>query len=195
MLRRFCLLILPLGLALGLLAPAASAKVTILDSDGNQVDTIAKAKCLVTGSKGSQDFFAAAKSQTGMFLLTVFIDAPVFQGFDDDYTIFYGGGGPQVFLNRRSDDEVFSNFKIPGTPAGTVAGGGIKFGRGGRTMGVGLAPASNKSFTEGYSFAGVLPCKYRKGKKRTTRDQRRAGVSPARRASPLSATWWSPRAL
>lgn len=162
--RRLGLALIAAALSLGLLAPAATAEVTILDNDGNQVDTIEKAKCRVSGKKGSGDFLAAAKSKAGMFSLTVFIDAPVFGGFDDDYTIFYGGGDPQVFLNRRSDEEVFSNFKIPGTPAGTVAGGGIEFGRGERTMGVGLAPASNKSFTEGYSFAGVIPCKYPKGK-------------------------------
>lgn len=160
------LALLCVAASLVVFVPAASAKITVLDNDGNKVDTFKKSKCRVSGKKGKQDFFAAAKSDDGKFLLSIFLDAPVFSGFDEDYTIFYGGEDPQVFLHRRSDDEVFSNFKIPGTPAGTVGGGGIKFAHGGRKLGVGLAPASNKSFTEGYSFAGVVPCKYPKPRKR-----------------------------
>ncbi len=143
-------------------APSATAKVSILAEGGQKVDTISKGKCRVSGKRGSKDFFATAKSDGGRFVLTAFIDAPVFRGFRHDYTIFYGGEDPQVFLHRRSDDEVFSNFKIPGTPAGVVGGGAIDFGKGGRRMGIGLAPAPNKSFTEGYTFAGVIPCKYPK---------------------------------
>ncbi len=146
------------------LPAAAPGKVTILDQDSNVVDTISKGGCRVSGKKGSQDFFGSAKSDGGRFLLSIFIDAPVFTGFDEDYVIYYGGEDPQVFLRRRADEEVFGNFKIPGTPAGTVGGGGIKFSKDGRRVGVGLAPASNKSFTEGYTFAGVFKCKYRKRK-------------------------------
>lgn len=164
MIRRLGLSFIAFGLALALLAPVASAKVTILDGDSMTVDTISKGKCRVSGKKGKQDFFVTAKSDAGKFSLTGFIDAPVFTGFHDDYTIFYGGTDPQVFLRRNSDDELFSNFKIPGTPAGTVGGGGISFGNGGRRVGIGLAPAANESFTEGYTFAGVISCKYPKRK-------------------------------
>ena len=164
-LKRLNTALIALGLGLALLAPVASAKVTILNSDsGRRVDTISKSRCRVDGKKGNQDFFAAAKSDSGKFTLTAFIDAPVFQGFRRDYTIYYGGKDPEVFLRRRSDNELFSNFKIPGTPAGAVGGGAIDFGEGGRKMGVGLSPASNKSFTEGYVFAGVMRCKYPKRK-------------------------------
>ncbi len=164
MIRRLVLIVIAIGIGLALLAPTANARVTILGDNGQKVDTIAKGKCRVSGKKGSKDFFLTAKSKAGKFALTVFIDSPVFTGFHDDYTIFYGGSDPQVFLHRNSDDEVFSNFKIPGTPAGAVGGGAIKFGKGGRKVGIGLSPASSKSFTEGYSFAGVIRCKYRKRK-------------------------------
>ena len=149
-------------LAVALSATPAPAKVTILDNDGKPVDTIKSGKCIVSGKKGAKDFFMAAKSESRAFSLTAFIDAPVFSGFRQDYTIYYGGEDPQVFLHRRADDAVFSNFKIPGTPPGTVGGGAIHFARHGRKVGIGLAPASNKSFTEGYVFAGGLNCKYPK---------------------------------
>ena len=136
--------------------------MTILSESGKTVDTITKGKCRVSGKKGSKDFFLTAKSEDGKFSLTAFIDSPVFTGFDETYIAYYGGDDPQIFLRRNSDDEVFSNFKIPGTPAGVVGGGAVDFRRDGRRVGIGLDPASNKSFTEGYSFAGVIGCKYSK---------------------------------
>lgn len=161
--ERLGVALIAVALALALFAPAADAKVTILNGDGSrQVDTITKGKCRVSGKKGSRDFFLTAKSEAGKFSLTAFLDSPTFQGFGETYTAYYGGEDPQIFLRRRSDDEVFSNFKLPGTPAGTVGAGGISFRRDGRRVGVGLYAASNKTFTEGYSFAGVISCKYSK---------------------------------
>lgn len=146
-----------------LTAPIADAKVTILDSDGGKVvDTVTKGHCRVDGKKGSKDFFLTAMSEGRKFHLTAFIDAPVFQGFGEDYTAYYGGKDPQIFLHRRSDDEEFSNFKLPGTPPDTVGAGAIAFRKDGRRVGIGLYAASNRSATEGYSFAGTISCKYRR---------------------------------
>lgn len=137
--------------------------MSILDSDsGRAVDTISKGHCRVSGKKGSRDFFLTAKSEAGKFLLTAFIDAPVFKGFGEDYIAYYGGKDPQIFLHRRSDDEVFSNFKLPGTPPDTVGAGAIAFRRHGRRVGIGLYAAANRSATEGYSFAGPISCRYRR---------------------------------
>lgn len=161
--RRMVLALLVLALAFTLPASAASAKVTILTSDtSQQVDVITKGKCRVSGKKGSRDFLLYAKSKAGKFLLSIFIDHPTFTGFKDTYSVYYGGTDPQVFLHRNSDDEVFSNFKLPGTPAGTVGAGAVAFRKHGRRVGVGLYGASNKSATEGYSFAGPINCRYRK---------------------------------
>ena len=146
-----------------MLTSVAGAKVQILNSDsGKKVDTISKGKCRVSGKKGSKDFFLAAKSDDGKFSLTAFIDSPAFKGFGEDYIAYYGGSDPQIFLRRRSDDELFSNFKIPGTPPDTVGAGAVSFRRDGRRVGIGLYAASNRSFTEGYSFAGPISCKYSK---------------------------------
>lgn len=147
-----------------LLVPAASsqAKVSIIDKDSNVVDTISKLGCRASGKKGKQDFFATGKSDEGKFRLGVFIDEPVFTGFGEEYTIYFGGTDPQYFLTRRSDEEEFSNFKLPGTPAGTLAAGEIKFNGKGTKMGIGTYAANNKSMTEGYAFAGVVKCKYRR---------------------------------
>jgi hypothetical protein len=161
--HRLAAALVALVLGFALFASVANAKVTILDSDsGKEVDTITKGKCGVPGKKGSKDFVLFAKSENGRFLLNTFIDYPTFVGFNESYTAYYGGTDPQIFLRRNSDDEVFSNFKIPGTPAGTVGAGAIAFRKDGRRVGIGLYAASNKSFTEGYSFAGSISCKYPK---------------------------------
>lgn len=150
---------------LALFAPVASAEVTILDSDAKEVDVVERGKCKIKGKKGDQYFFAHAKSKTGKFSLDVLIEEPTFQGFDDLYILYFGADDPGVSLTRNSDNEIFSNFKIPGTPAGTVGGGVVRFAKGGKKLGVGLSPASNRSFTESYSFAGYLNCKYPKKKR------------------------------
>ncbi len=137
--------------------------MTILKGESSRVaDTISKGKCRVSGKKGNRDFFLTAKSDDGKFSLTAFIDAPVFQGFRETYTAYYGGKDPQIFLRRRADDELFSNFKLPGTPPDTVGAGAVAFRRDGRRVGIGLYAAPNRSATEGYSFAGPLSCKYSK---------------------------------
>lgn len=159
--RRLGLLIVFVGFALAVSAPMAEAKVTIMKSDGNrEVDTITRGKCRVSGKKNNRDFFLYAKSDDNKFFVTAFIDAPVFKGFGEFYTAYYGGEDPQIFIHRRSDDAVFSNFKLPGTPVDTVFAGGIAFRKQGRRVGIGLYGATNKAGTEGYSFAGPINCKY-----------------------------------
>ena len=142
-------------------APLASGQISISASNSDrQVDTLTRGKCRVSGKKGHRDFFLTAKSDRGKFRLSVFIDSPVFTGFGEFYTAFYGGPDPQIFLRRLADDEVYSNFKLPGTPSGTVFAGGVAFRKQGRRVGVGLYGASNKNGTEGYSFAGPINCRY-----------------------------------
>jgi hypothetical protein len=161
--RRLGAALIALVLGFALFAPIANAKLTITNSDsGREVDTITKGKCNLSGGKGSKDFYLHAKSENGKFLLTAEIDYPTFVGFDEYYIAYYGGMDTQIFLERRSDHEVFSNWKIPGTPAGAVGAGGVAFRRDGRRVGIGLYAASNRSFTEGYSFAGPISCKYPK---------------------------------
>ncbi len=160
--KRMGLALIASGLVLALLAPTSGAKVTILTDQGREVDTISKGRCRVSGKKGNRDFFLTAKSRSGKFSLTAFLDAPVFKGFGDIYIAYYGGGDPQIFLHRNSDDEVFSNFKLPGTPPGTLGAGAIAFRKHGRRVGIGLYAASNRSATEGYSFAGAIRCRYPK---------------------------------
>lgn len=163
MVRRVVLASVLSTLAFAVAAPSASAQIQILDSNSsNKVDTITKGKCRVSGKKGNRDFFLAAKSDKGKFLLTVFIDAPVFTGFGDTYIVYYGSPDPQIFLHRNSDDEVFSNFKLPGTPAGVVGGGAVAFRKQGKRVGIGLSPAVSKGADEGYVFAGPINCSYRK---------------------------------
>jgi hypothetical protein len=152
-----------LGVAFLATAPPASAKVIILKGEqSREVDSITEGHCLVSGKKGHRDFFLTAKSKKGKFNLTAFIDDPVWKGFNQYYITYYGGKDPEVFLHRNSDDEVFSNFKLPGTPAGIVGAGAVAFRKHGRKVGIGLYAASNKSHTEGYAFAGAIRCKYRK---------------------------------
>ncbi len=162
--RHLSLVLTALGMTLFASVPAASAKVTILKGEQDrEVDSITKGKCLVSGKKGQRDFFLTARSNEGKFILTAFIDHPVWKGFNEFYIPYYGGKNPEIFLHRNSDDEVFSNFKLPGTPAGVVGAGAVAFRKHGRRVGIGLYAASNKSHTEGYSFAGALNCRYRKG--------------------------------
>ncbi len=164
--RRLTAALAALVLGFALFASHANAKVTILDSDsGQEVDTVTKGKCAVIGKKGSKDFRLFARSENGKFSLAAYIDHPKFVGFDDSYTAYYGASNPQIILARNSDDERFSNFDIPGTPPGTVGAGAIAFRKDGRRVGIGLYAASNETFTEGYSFAGSISCKYPKKRK------------------------------
>jgi len=149
--------------AFALSASTASAEIKILDGDsGREVDSITKGRCNVGGEKGNRQFFLYAKSTQNKFRLTAFISSPVFDGFGERYDVFYGGEDPQIFLTRLADDEAFSNFKLPGTPSGEVWAGGIAFRNKGTRVGIGLYGASNKSATEGYSFAGPINCKYKR---------------------------------
>lgn len=150
-----------LALALALPLPLASGQISIRKSDSNQqVDTVTRGKCRVSGKKGNRDFFLTAKSDHRKFRLSVFLDSPVFTGFGKFYTAFYGGTDPQIFLRRLADDKTYSNFKLPGTPAGTVFAGGVAFQNKGRRVGVGLYGATDKGGTEGYTFAGPINCRY-----------------------------------
>jgi hypothetical protein len=160
--KRLGLALIAFSLVLALFVPSAFAEVTILNDNGRQVDTITKGGCRVSGKKGNRDFFLTAKSKARKFSLTAFLDAPVFEGFHQTYIAYYGGKDPQIFLHRNSDDEVFSNFKLPGTPPDTLGAGAIAFRKHGRRVGIGLYAASNRSATEGYSFAGAIRCRYSK---------------------------------
>lgn len=156
------LVLVAMCFAFALSATPASAEIKILNGDsGAEVDSISKGECRVDGKKGNRHFFLYAKSVRKKFRLTAFISAPVFDGLGKRYDVYYGDEDPQIFLTRLSDDEVFSNFKLPGTPAGELYAGGIAFRNKGTRVGIGIYGASNKSATEGYSFAGPINCKYR----------------------------------
>ena len=142
-----------------LAAPAQSgATVRIVGNEG-VLDTFKSVTCRVNGSGSNRDFFASGRSEDNRFRLSVFIDSPVFKGFGREYEIFYGTPDPQVFLTRRSDGETFSNYKLPGTPAGVLGAGEIKFNGRGTRMGAGMYSANNRDATEGLAFAGVVKCK------------------------------------
>lgn len=165
MLRKAALLLLTIVASAALVAPAG-AEVQILDQDSAKVDAFKTGQCRLFGKGSGQRFFAVLKSEQKKFSMTVFIDEGTWKGFHTDYTLLYGVDDPAFFLRRRADDELFSNvFPIPGTPPGAVGGGGIDFSGTGKRMGIGFAPASNKSYTEGYVFAGTVKCKYPKKKR------------------------------
>ena len=146
-----------------LLVPAqATAKIQVVGNEGGVLDTFESVGCRVSGSGNNRDFFATGKSEDRKFRLSVFIDAPVFKGFGREYEIFYGTPDPQVFLVRRADEATFSNYKVPGTPAGVLGAGAIKFNGRGTRMGAGMYSANNKEATEGLAFAGAVKCKYRR---------------------------------
>jgi hypothetical protein len=160
--RRIALLPLTI-LAFLALTASASATVKVLDQDGGTVDTFTKGECRVFGKGNGQRFFAVLKSEQKLFSMTVFIDEGTWKGFGRDYALSYGVDDPAYFLRRRTDDELFSNvYPIPGTPPGAVGAGGIHFNGSGKRMGIGAYAASNKAFTDGYSFAGGVRCRYKK---------------------------------
>ena len=159
--KRVGLVLVFVGFALGVSAPMAGAKVAIMKSDGNrQVDTFTRGKCWVRGKKDNRSFVLQARSDQNKFSLSAYIDAPVFKGFGEYYIAYYGGEDPQIFLRRRSDDALFGNLKLPGTPPNTVGAGAIAFRKQGLRVGIGLYGATNRAGTEGYSFAGPINCKY-----------------------------------
>ena len=151
-----------LGVAFALALPgSAAAKFPITTSDGGKtVDTVTRGKCKVKGKKGNRAFFLYAKSDHGKFKIEALIDDPPFEGFGEVYTVYYGSDDPQITLTRLADRKQFSNFKLPGTPAGTVFAGGIAFRKQGKRVGVGLYGAVDRSGKEAYSFAGPINCRY-----------------------------------
>jgi hypothetical protein len=162
MIRRVTLLLV---VAAAVLAAPAGAEVRVLDADSNTVDSFKTGDCRTFGKGADQRFFASLKSEGKLFSMTVFIDEGTWKGFGEDYALSYGSEDPAYFLRRRADDELFSNvFPVPGTPPGVLGAGAIKFNGSGKRMGIGAYAASNKSFTDGYSFAGVVKCKYKKKK-------------------------------
>jgi hypothetical protein len=148
--------------ALALAAPA-QAEISIVDDAGNVVSEIKKGKCKVTGKKGKKEFVGFGESPEG-WELNVYILNESWGGVKDDYTLFYGVRDVGFDL-YGPDSELYSNqFPIPGTPPGLVGGGAIKFGKHGRKLAIGFAPAPNRDFTRGVSFAGAMKCKYKPGK-------------------------------
>jgi hypothetical protein len=146
--------------AVGAVPAAASAEVKIYDDAGHVLGKIEKAKCR---KHTNPTFFKATSPERAPYVLEVTIGRAAWQGFSQSYVLYYGDRTTSADLFGPGG-ALYSNFALPGTPPGTVAGGAINFDKGGKEIGVGLDPAVSADGSSGVIFGGTMKCKYPKRK-------------------------------
>jgi hypothetical protein len=145
----------------GLLAPPASATITIRDADTAAVlEEFQTAKCKLRSKPFG--FVAFSLPANDPYRASVFIYKDAWKGFGRTYNLLYGDTLTSVDVYGPT--ELYGNeFGPPGTPPGTLAAGGLKFPQNGKRFSVGAYGLGNEAFTSGVSVTGSAKCKYKRG--------------------------------